>query len=74
MANYVLSSYLSFMVGFFIQDDVIDVAQSVSQGAPYHADVIYLLPSLGITKEARGRWYSGLGLHQLGFRSKFSVP
>ncbi len=36
-----------------------DVARSAPQGAHYyHADVIYLLPSLGIKKRARALWYS----------------
>ncbi len=39
-----LSSSLSFSVGFFIQDEAMDVARSAPLGAHYHADVIYLLP------------------------------
>ncbi len=30
-------------VGFFIQDEAMDVARSAPQRAHYHADVIYLL-------------------------------
>ncbi len=41
-----LSSSLSLSVGFSIQDEPMDVARSAPQGAHYHADVIYLLPSL----------------------------
>ncbi len=33
---------LSFSVGFSIQDEAMDVAQSAPQGAHYHAEVIYL--------------------------------
>ncbi len=40
-----------------------DVARSAPQGARYHADVIYLLPKLGI-KGTRALWYSELNLHQ----------
>ncbi len=36
-----------------------DVARSAPQGAHYyHADVINLLPRLGIKKGARGLWYN----------------
>ncbi len=38
------SSSLSLLVGFSIQDEAVDVAQSAPQRAHYHADVIYLLP------------------------------
>ncbi len=40
-----LSSSLSLLVGFSIQDEAMDVARSAPQGAHYyHEDVIYLLP------------------------------
>ncbi len=42
--HWCLSSSLSFSVGFSIQDEAVDVAQSAPVGAHYHADVIYLLP------------------------------
>ncbi len=48
-----------------------DVARSAPQGAHYHAYVIYLLPSLGIKKGARGFFYAELDLHQLGSRTAF---
>ncbi len=35
---------LAAAVRFFIEDEAMDVARSASQGAHYHADVIYLLP------------------------------
>ncbi len=37
------------------------VARSAPRGAHYYADVIYLLPLLGIKKGARALWYSELG-------------
>ncbi len=37
-----------------------DVARSTPQGAHYHADVIYLLPKLGVRKGARALWSSEL--------------
>ncbi len=41
-----------------------DVAGLVSQEANfYHADVIYLLPQLGIKKGVSALWYSELSLH-----------
>ncbi len=44
-----------------------DVARFAPQGAHYyHADVIFLLPELGIKKGARALWYSELKLHKLG--------
>ncbi len=49
----------SLSVGFFIQDEAVDVARS----AP-HGDVIFLLSQLRMKKGARGSWYSELGLHQ----------
>ncbi len=39
-----LTSSQSLLLGFSIQDESTDVAQSTPQGAHYHADVIYLLP------------------------------
>ncbi len=36
--------YTILVVGFSIQDEAMDVAQSASQGAHYNAGVIYLLP------------------------------
>ncbi len=51
-----------------------DVARSAPQGAHYHADVIYLLPYLGIKKGASALWYSELGLHQLGSRPTVFIP
>ncbi len=39
-----LSSSPSFLEGFSIQSEAIEVSQSASQGAHYHADVIYLPP------------------------------
>ncbi len=46
-----------------------DVALSAPQEAHYRADVSYLLK-----QGARGLWYSGLGLHQLGSRPTFYIP
>ncbi len=46
-----------------IQDEDMDVVRFAPQGAHYHADVIYLLPKLGIKMGARALWYSELGLH-----------
>ncbi len=40
----VLGSSLSLSLGFFIQDEAMDVAQSATRGAHYQTDVIYLLP------------------------------
>ncbi len=51
-----------------------DVARSAPQGGHYHADVIYLLPLLGIKKGARALWYSELSLHQLGSRPTVFIP
>ncbi len=45
-----------------------DVAWSAPRGAHFHADVIYLLPLLGIKKGARALWNSEGGLHQLSSR------
>ncbi len=45
-----------------------DFARSTPQGAHYHADVIYLLPLMGIKKGASALWYSELSLRQLGSR------
>ncbi len=39
------------------------VVRSTPQEAHYHANVIYLLPYLGIKKGARDFWYSGLRLY-----------
>ncbi len=39
----VLSSSLSFSVGFSVQDEAVNVARSAPQGDHYYADVIYLL-------------------------------
>ncbi len=38
-----LGSSLSLSVGFYIQDEAMDVARSAPQGAYYHAEAIYLL-------------------------------
>ncbi len=54
-------------VGFSIQDKAMDVTPSAPQGAHYHADVIYLLPYLGVKKEAWGLRYCKLGLRQHSF-------
>ncbi len=51
-----------------------DVARSAPQGAHYHADVIYLLPYLGINKGTRVLWYPELSLHQLGSRPTVFIP
>ncbi len=51
-----------------------DVARSAPQGAHYHADVIYLLPYLGIKMGARALWYHELSLHQLGSRPTVFIP
>ncbi len=60
---FALSSSSFLSVGFSIQDET----RSAPQGAHYyHADVIYLLPKLGIKTEAWGLWVCGLGLQQLG--------
>ncbi len=48
----VFGSRPSWLVGFSIQDEAMDAARSTPQGAHYHADVINLLPLLGIKKEA----------------------
>ncbi len=47
------SCSLSLPVGFSFQDEAMDVARSAPQWTHYHADVIYLLPYLGIKKRAR---------------------
>ncbi len=39
------------MVGFSFQDEAMDVALSVPQGAHYRADDIYLFPKLGLRRE-----------------------
>ncbi len=52
--RWCLSSSLSLSVGFSIQDQDIGVSRPAPQGAHYHADVIYLLPYLGILKGACG--------------------
>ncbi len=39
-----LSSSLSLSVGFSMQDEAMELARFVPQGAQYHADVIGLLP------------------------------
>ncbi len=57
-----LSSTHSLPVGFSILNKAMDVARSAPQGVCYHADVIYLLPKLGI-KSARALWYSKLSRH-----------
>ncbi len=41
--NCCLSSSLSLSVGFYIQDEAMDVARFAPQGAHCHVDVIYLL-------------------------------
>ncbi len=69
-----MSSSLSLLVVLSIQDEAMDVTRSVPQGAHYHEDVMYVLPSLGINKGARGLWYSELGLHQLGSRPTAFIP
>ncbi len=51
-----------------------DVARSAPQVAHYHADVIYLLPLLGIKKGASALWYYELSLHPLGSRPTFFIP
>ncbi len=51
-----------------------DDARSAPQGAHYHADVIYLLPYLGIKKRSKALWYSELSLHQLGSRPTAFIP
>ncbi len=61
-------------MGFSIQDEAMDVARFAPLEAHYHADVIYLLPYMGIKKGARALWYSELGLHQFGFRLTAFVP
>ncbi len=45
-------------MGFAIQDEAVDVARSAPQVAHYHADVINLLPYLGIKTVASALWYS----------------
>ncbi len=44
-------------------------AQSAPQGTLYSADVIYLLPKLGMNKGARTLRNPELGLHQFGHRT-----
>ncbi len=51
-----------------------DVARSAPQGAHYHADVIYLLPKMGIKKGASAYWYDELSIHQLGSRPTVFIP
>ncbi len=51
--SWCLSSSLSLSVGFATQDEALDVARSAPQGAHYYADVMHLLPFLGIKKGAR---------------------
>ncbi len=41
--SWCLSSSLSLLVGFSLQDEAMDVARSAPQGAQYHVDVIYML-------------------------------
>ncbi len=69
-----MSSSLSLLVGFSIQDEAVDVARSAPQGAHYHADVIYLLAKMGIKKGASALWYSQLSIHQLGSRPTVFIP
>ncbi len=72
--RWCLSSSLSLSVGFSIQDEAMDVSQSVPQGAHFHADIIYFLPSMGIKKGASALWYSELSLHQLGSHPQSLYP
>ncbi len=51
-----------------------DVARSAPQGARYYADVIYLLPKMGIKKGASAYWYNALSIHQLGSRPTVFIP
>ncbi len=52
-----------------------DVARSAPQGTHYyHADVINLLPYLGIKKGARALWCSKLIQHTLAFYIKYVPP
>ncbi len=41
--SWCLSSSLSLLVGFSIQDEAIDVARPAPQEAAYHSDVIYFV-------------------------------
>ncbi len=46
--SWCASSSLSLMVGISIQNEAMDVARSAPQGNYCHADVIRLLPYLGM--------------------------
>ncbi len=54
--GWCLSSSLSLLVGFSIQDEAMDFARPAPQGAYYRTGVIYLLPYLGIKKGAMTFW------------------
>ncbi len=51
-----------------------DVARSAPQGAINHADVIFVLPLLGIKKGARALWHSEFNLNQLGSPPEVFIP
>ncbi len=51
-----------------------DVTRAAPQGAHYYADVICLLPKLGVKKEVSGLWYSELSLYQLDSRPTVFIP
>ncbi len=51
-----------------------DAVRSTPQRAHYHADVIYLLPKMGIKKGASAYWYNELSIHQLGSRPTVFIP
>ncbi len=71
MRSRFLSSNPSLSVGFPTRNEAMDVARSTPQRTPYHADVSYWLPLLGMKNGAWGLWYSRLGLHQLGSQPSF---
>ncbi len=69
-----LNNSISLLVRFSIKDEAMDVARFAPHWAHYHADVSYLLPSLGIRKGTRVLCYSELSLHQLSSRPTIVIP
>ncbi len=63
-------------------DKARDVARSAPPGAHYHADVVYLLPLVGIMRGVWGLWYSisnqhscyPVGQHTFVFYTKCVTP
>ncbi len=69
-----LSSSLSLLVGFSIQDEAMGIGRPEPQGSHYQVDVTDLPPELRIKKVACGLLYARFSQNKLGSRTEFFNP